>query len=80
MYSPVTCNGKINDGAYHTFKNYEDALASYNNGKGGQHIIECIIPKNSKYTYIGTCLLFTNQTVCVESYASQKLKPIKIIK
>lgn len=64
----------INGGAYHSYASLEDArydascVCTY-----PYAIVECIIPKNSKYTYLGN--VFYNEP----SYASQKLKPIKII-
>ena len=64
----------INGGAYHSYASLEDAcydaacVCDY-----PYAIVECVIPQNSKYTYLG------NVFYSEQSYASQKLKPIKII-
>ena len=65
--------------AYHTYKNYAHAR---------EHasllpcfkwaIIECIIPKTSKYTYIGGSS-FDSKGNPIYHYASQKLKTVTIL-
>ena len=67
----------IQDGAYHTYMEKYDAIAEASQYLSNRIVVvECLIPKNSKYVYTGMCP--SNGTL-VAGYASQKLKPIKII-
>ena len=78
MLPVVTNNGEIHDGAYHTYVNLKDAMnrvAYYPD----RYVLECIIPHTSKYTYKGTVPSFFPNEDSVQNYASQKLKPIKIL-
>ena len=66
---------KINGCAYHTFENLEDAMTYASFGSPRHYaILKCIIPKSSKYVFKGEN--FEGK----QSYASQKLKPIEIVK
>lgn len=64
-------------GAYHTHGTYESAerhAESYLQKGLHVKILECIIPKSSKYVYQGMIPVSNDW-----GYASQKLKPIKVV-
>lgn len=64
----------IQEGAYHSYKNLNDAIRSIKH-ISGRVVVKCVIPKNSKYVYEGV-----NGIVgASEGYASQKLKPLEIV-
>lgn len=74
---------KVIHGALHSFKNLDDALymadlllANYDN----TFVVKCVIPKTSKYAYEGFSEIGTKGKRRSPSYASQKLKPIEIVK
>ena len=64
---------KIHGGAYHSYVNVNEIEKSYFL-HSRYAVCKCIIPKNSKYVYKG---ISSNGT---QGYASQKLKPIEILK
>lgn len=62
-------------GAYHSFVNKLDAINFCKHYYATSLVVlECIIPKDSKYVYEGE---FTTWTCTYKSYASHKLKPIR---
>ena len=73
---------KIYGCAYHTFTTEEEAfdyimiLKTIYATKFS--VLKCVIPKSSKYVYKGTFQIA--EDVKYKSYASQKLKPIEIMK
>lgn len=72
---PVIKAGRtIEDGAYHTFEKKCDAIR-YSKCMYGGHIrvVKCVIPKSSKYVYRGIAQGY-------QCLASQKLKPVEILK
>jgi predicted small secreted protein len=64
---------KIHGGAYHSYINVNEIEKAYFIDSR-YAVCKCIIPKNSKYVYKG---ISSNGT---QGYASQKLKPIEILK
>lgn len=67
----------IEGGAYHTFKKYKDAKKyAIADGWNGV-VIQCIIPKNTKFIYEGW---YDTYVGMFPSYASEKVKPVKIMK
>lgn len=77
--------GKVFDGAYHSFAKLSDAkiiaeAKSNNKRKRSYKVMECIIPKNSAWTYRGEFRHhMSSGDACMPSFASQKLKPIRMI-
>lgn len=79
---------KIDVGAYHTFKNKEDAIALLDRIRNmiivgrikdpSRYVLaKCTIPKDSKYVFRGKCnITYNNQ---VDGYASEKLRVDEII-
>lgn len=80
-FKSIPC--KVIHGALHSFKNVEDAmhmadmlLGNYDN----TFVVKCVIPKTSKYAYEGFSEIGATGEKFAPSYASQKLKPIEIVK
>lgn len=74
---------KIYGCAYHTFTTEEDAFdyikkSRCENAFFRFSVLKCVIPKSSKYVYEGTFSI--TESIKYKSYASQKLKPIELIK
>ena len=83
-------NKCVYDGAYHSFEKLSDAqkLANkknsiykkFTNIRYEYKVAECIIPKSSQWTYCGKFNIgFKNDEGDCNCYASQKLKPIRIV-
>lgn len=69
----------VNGKAYHTYKNYAHARENASLLPCFKWaIIECIIPKTSKYTYIGGSSVDLKGKP-IYHYASQKLKTVTVI-
>ena len=85
----VSENNELNSGAFHTIKTLSDAreYRAYLSGRiemGGNSklcIAECVIPEDNEYVYGGVTRIvdecYHNEDL--ESFASQKLKVVKII-
>lgn len=74
---------KIYGCAYHTFSSEMEAkkyieIAYIPESRKGLSILKCVIPKSSKYVYEGVFHGVNYESY--KSYASQKLKPIEVIK
>lgn len=72
---------RIDGCSYHSFKEKDDAVKFIKKGYIKNNwkkyaVLECKIPKNSKYIFEGDFETITEEPI--RSYASQKLKPIKI--
>ena len=76
---------KIEDGFFHTFKNYDDAVKYFEQMshffRYGLKIIECVIPSDA-YVYEGEYTVFSYpyEVLSFKSYASTKIFPKKILK
>ena len=74
---------RIRGCAYHTFTTEEDAFDYIKKSRCVNaffhfSVLKCVIPKSSKYVYEGTFPI--TESINYKSYASQKLKPIEVIK
>lgn len=83
----INDNTYIEGGAYHSYFDLEDAIYFAKRSIWiNLYIVECIIPKNSKYIFEGTTgYMIHNKSTKTKfqkdcnCYASQKIKPIKIV-
>ncbi len=70
--------------AFHSFKNLDDAvdwtIRRFRIGKEPYCIVECIIPKDSKYTYSGIYDPNLNDSITYPAYACERIKPIRVVK
>ena len=79
----------IYGGAFHSFANKDDAIKYCELFNRRMHnpynsylvVIECSIPKSSVYVYEGVFTYYTDVIIRVNvpSYASQRIKPVKVV-